>query len=110
MTETKITRARTLRRDQTAAEGKLWAVLRNRQLEGAKFARQDPIGNYIADFCCRSKMLIIEIDGPTHEGREQYDAKRTEFLEALGYRVIRFTNEDMFGDLDWVLEEIKRHL
>ncbi len=106
----KIEKARSLRREQTPAEGKLWAVLRNRQLDGAKFARQDPIGPYIADFCCRSKMFVIEIDGPTHEGREEYDAKRTEFLIGLGYRVIRFKNEDMFGDLGWVLDEIRKHL
>ena len=55
-------------------------------------------------------MFVIEIDGPTHEGREEYDAKRTEFLIGLGYRVIRFKNEDMFGDLGWVLDEIRKHL
>ena len=109
---TTLARARTLRRDATAAEKILWHHLRNRQLDGFKFSRQEPIGPYIVDFVCRAKKLIIEIDGVTHETAEElaHDAARTEFLVGQGYRVIRFKNEDIFGDLGPVLEKIMRTL
>ena len=102
-------RARALRNEPTAAEAKLWGYLRNRQLDGLKFTRQDSIGPYFADFCCRTLKLIIEIDGVTHETPEElaHDARRTAFLENLGYRIIRFRNEDVFGDLGPVLEQIR---
>ena len=102
-------RARSLRREQTLAESKLWACLRNRQLGGVKFARQVPIGPFFADFCCRGAKIIIEIDGVTHETPEELsrDARRTAWLEAQRYRVIRFRNEDLMGDLDAVLERIQ---
>ena len=106
------TRARTLRREQTAAESKLWACLRNRQLNGVKFARQVSIGPFFADFCCREAKLIIEIDGVTHETPEElsHDTRRTAWLESQGYRVIRFRNEELMGDLDFVLEKIQQSL
>jgi very-short-patch-repair endonuclease len=109
---TTLARARELRREPTAAEKILWHHLRNRQLNNFKFSRQEPIGPYIADFVCRTKELIIEIDGVTHESAEElaHDAARTEFLVGQGYRVIRFRNEDIFGDLGPVLDEIKRNL
>ena len=109
---TTLARARTLRRDATAAEKILWHHLRNRQLNNFKFSRQEPIGPYIADFVCRAKKLIIEIDGVTHETAEElaHDVTRTEFLVGQGYRVIRFQNEDIFGDLGPVLEAIMRTL
>ena len=109
---TTLARARTLRRESTPAESKLWQHLRNRQLANFKFARQEPIGPYIADFVCRAKKLVIEIDGVTHETPEElaHDAARTAFLVREGYRVIRFANEDIFGDLSPVLETIIRHL
>ena len=109
---TTLTRARTLRRDATATEKILWHHLRNRQLSNFKFARQETIGPYIADFVCRAKKLIIEIDGVTHETPDElaHDAARTEFLVGQGYRVIRFRNEDIFGDLGPVLDEIMRNL
>ncbi len=105
-------RARTLRREQTAAESKLWACLRNRQLGGIKFSRQVSIGPFFADFCCREGKLVIEIDGVTHETQEELanDARRTTWLEAQGYRVIRFRNEELMGDLDAVLERIQQNL
>jgi very-short-patch-repair endonuclease len=107
-----LARARSLRREATQAESKLRQYLRNRQLNNFKFARQEPIGPYIADFVCRAKKLVIEIDGATHGTPEElaHDAARTAFLEREGYRVIRFNNEDVFGDLDPVLEEIIRNL
>ena len=106
------TRARTLRREQTSAESKLWACLRNRQLTGAKFSRQVSIGPFFADFCCREAKLVIEIDGVTHETPEELasDGRRATWLEAQGYRVIRFRNEELMGDLDAVLERIHLNL
>lgn len=105
-------RARTLRREQTAAESKLWACLRNRQLGGVKFSRQVSIGPFFADFCCREAKLVIEIDGVTHETSEELasDTRRSAWLEAQGYRVIRFCNEELMGDLDAVLERIQLNL
>jgi very-short-patch-repair endonuclease len=103
-------RARSFRREAANAETILWRDLQNRQLNGAKFVRQEPIGPYFADFACRKSKLIIEIDGPTHENKDDYDAQRTARLNALGYRVIRFSNDDIFGDLGPVLDEIARHL
>ncbi len=105
-------RARTLRREQTSAESKLWACLRNRQLGSVKFSRQVSIDPFFTDFCCREAKLVIEIDGVTHETPEELasDDRRTAWLEAQGYRVIRFRNEELMGDLDVVLERIKLSL
>ena len=101
-----------MRSEPTAAEFKLWQHLRNRQLSNFKFARQEPIGPYIADFVCSAKKLVIEIDGVTHETPDElaHDAARTAYLGHEGYRVIRFSNEDIFGDLSPVLEKIVRNL
>jgi very-short-patch-repair endonuclease len=109
---TTLAYARTLRREPTAAEKILWHHLRNRQLDGFKFSRQEPIGPYIVDFVCRTKKLVIEIDGVTHETAEElaHDLARTEFLVGQGYRVIRFRNEEIFGDLGPVLEKIVLNL
>jgi very-short-patch-repair endonuclease len=108
----KTRRARDLRRNATVAESRLWSFLRGRQLEGFKFNRQEPIGPYFADFACRKEKLIIEIDGPSHDelGAQAYDAVRTKFLESEGYRVLRFTNEIIMGDLDPTLDVILKHL
>ena len=107
-----LERARALRRESTPAESKLWQHLRNRQLGNLKFTRQEPIGHYIADFVCRARKLVIEIDGVTHETPEElvHDVARTAYLEREGYRVMRFKNEDIFGDLGPVLETIMRNL
>ncbi len=105
-------RARQLRRNATAAESKLWQHLKSRQLDGHKFNRQEPIGPYFADFACRKSKLVVEIDGETHETADEraYDERRTAFMATLGYRVIRFRNEDIFGDLGPVFDEIRKHL
>ena len=110
--KTTVERARTLRAEQTAVEAKLWQHLRNRQLNNMKFVRQEPIAPYIVDFVCRAQKLVIEFDGSTHETPEElaHDSARTAFLVEQGYRVIRFRNEDIFGDLQPVLDEIMRHL
>jgi very-short-patch-repair endonuclease len=109
---TTLAYARTLRREATAAEKILWHHLRNRQLNGFKFSRQEPIGPYIADVVCRAKKFVVEIDGVTHETPEElaHDAARTAYLVGQGYRVIRFRNEDVFGDVEPVLDEIMRNL
>ena len=98
--------ARGLRRRQTDAERRLWARLRARRLAGVKFARQVPIGSYVVDFCCRDLRLIVELDGGQHAMQQEYDAARTAFLESLGYRVLRFWDNDALANTDGVLERI----
>ena len=98
--------ARTLRRGQTSAEAKLWSILRNRQLEGLKFRRQQPIGGYIADFCCEELRLVVELDGGQHAERQEEDRARTSILEDMNYTVLRFWNVDVAQGLDGVVEEI----
>ncbi len=106
--EAKTIRARALRHDAPPAEAKLWRILRNRGVGGAKFVRQEPIGPYFADFCCRERMLVIEIDGATHSTDAELarDAARTRVLASHGYRVIRFTNADVYGDAPAVADTI----
>ena len=100
-------KARKLRREQAPGELILWRCLRNRQLDGLKFLRQFPVGQYIVDFCCIEKLLVIEIDGSSHVGKEEYDLKRTKCLEEQGFHVIRFTNRMVYDLLDAVVEEIR---
>ena len=101
-------RSRRLRRDQSSAEQRLWWVIRNRQLGGLKFVRQMAVGPYIADFICRQKMLIVEIDGATHSTDEElaHDARRDAFLRGAGYEVLRFRNTEVYEALDLVCEAI----
>ncbi|MFQ6015763.1 MAG: endonuclease domain-containing protein [Anaerolineae bacterium] len=99
-------RARELRRPQTPAEARLWQRLRRRQLNGHYFRRQHPIGNLIVDFYCAKARLVVEVDGDVHAMQEEHDAARTEWLEERGYRVIRFSNKQVFGKLNAVLESI----
>jgi len=98
------TRARAieLRKELTPAERKLWAIIRNDQL-GVNFRRQHAIGNYIPDFVCIEKKLVIELDGSQHLEQEEYDEERTKYLESLGYRVIRFWNNDVMNNFDGVI-------
>jgi len=81
--ESKTHRARRLRREMTYPEKKLWWSLRNRQLARLKFRRQHPIGDYFADFCCEEKMLVIEVDGDSHEGQYVYDTHREQFIKRV---------------------------
>lgn len=101
-------RARRLRANATDAEALLWSRLRNRQIGSAKFRRQMPIGPYVADFTCLDLRLIVEVDGGQHGG--DADAERTAFLEAQDFKVIRFWNHDVLGNIDGVLEAIAAHL
>src|SRR5689334_18312617 len=92
----KIEFARSLRRESTTSEHRLWWHLSNRQLAGFKFRRQSAIGPYIADFACMELKLIVEIDGPSHDGRLAYDQNRSAFLARRGFRVERFAAEEVF--------------
>ena len=98
--------ARTLRRQQTPAERKLWARLRGHQLYGLAFRRQHPIGCFIVDLCCVARGLVIEIDGHTHVEQAEYDQECTAWLVGRGYKVIRFTNEQINHQIEEVLVEI----
>ena len=98
--------AKRLRRDQTTVERKLWLLLRDRRLGGAKFRRQHPIGPFIADFCCAAARLVIEVDGGQHALRKPEDARRTAFLEAQGFRVLRFWDNDVLSNVEGVLQRI----
>ena len=96
------TRAIELRKELTPAERKLWAHIRNDQL-GVNFRRQHAIGKYIPDFICIEKKLIIELDGSQHLEQEEYDEERTKYLEAEGYRVIRFWNNEVTNNIEGVI-------
>ena len=99
-------RVRALRNASTEAEKLLWSKLRRSQLGGLKFSRQMPVAGYVPDFLCRSHKLIVELDGSQHADATDYDAARTVKLEALGYRVLRFWNSDLTGNMEGVLEAI----
>ena len=101
-------RSRELRHHQSEAESRLWRRLRGRLLGGFKFVRQEPIGPYFADFVCREERLVVEIDGATHSTEEERrrDAKREEFLCKLGYRITRFRNDEVYHNIEGVLETI----
>jgi len=100
----KIDRARLLRRDQTDAERVLWLQLRDRRLRGLKFKRQVPIDRYVVDLLCADARLVIELDGGQRATSDE--SNRTEILEAMGYLVVRFWNNDVLENTDGVLEEI----
>ena len=103
--------ARQLRSTPTDAEIRLWSRLRRKQLDGFRFRRQHPIGIYIVDFLCPEAKLIVEVDGGQHNVEEDKDEKRTRWLEARGYRIIRFWNNDVLSNTDGVvlavLEELR---
>lgn len=102
------TRARSLRRDLTDAERIIWNALRAHRLNGASFRRQTPVGPYIVDFVCHEAKLIIEIDGGQHFEAQhiERDAARDAFLNAKGYRVLRYNNHDVMTNRTGVLESI----
>lgn len=101
--------AKKLRTTMTEAERKLWFRIKNRQLLGFKFVRQQPVGPCIADFACREADLIVEIDGSQH-AESQRDEQRTRKLNAYGYEVIRFWNTDVLTNLDGVFEALAERL
>jgi very-short-patch-repair endonuclease len=105
-----LSRARALRRQASEAECVLWKYLRGRRLNGSKFRRQVVIEPYIVDFVCLEAKLIIEADGGQHADQMVYDARRTARLERMGYRVMRFWNHEILGELPSVLEQIESAL
>ena len=103
---------RKLRINMTAAEVALWVMIKNRQLVCERFLRQFSVGHYVVDFYCHKYKLAVELDGAGHftEAGKAYDAKRTEYLNSVGIRVIRFENIEVFNYPMQVLEEIQKCL
>ena len=97
-----ISKARELRKNPTNAEQALWKHLRMRQIGGYKFRRQQPIGPYIVDFVSFEREVIIEVDGGQHSQQTEYDAERTAWLNAQGYRVLRFWNNQILEEVEAV--------
>jgi very-short-patch-repair endonuclease len=102
-------KSRELRANSTDAETKLWNALRNRQIAGFKFVRQEPIGRYICDFVCRAKMLVVEADGGQHLESKR-DEVRDRYLREQGYRVLRFWNNDVLTNIEGVAMVIETAL
>jgi very-short-patch-repair endonuclease len=104
--------AKNFRQRQTDAENLLWNQLRDRKLNGVKFRRQHCIGKYIVDFACLKKKLIIEIDGGRHNdsAKKADDEQRTAWLEAEGYNVLRYWNNDVQENIEGVIENISEYL
>jgi very-short-patch-repair endonuclease len=101
--------AKAMRHIPTDAEKKLWRLLRSRQLESHKFRRQVPIGNFIADFVCHEKKIIVEVDGGQHADNVR-DGARDQWLAKAGYRVLRYWNNDLLKNPNGVLEAILSEL
>jgi len=99
--------AKQLRHNMTPEERKLRQMVKAKRVADAKFRRQVPIGSYVADFVCVSARLVVELDGSQHGDRMEADAERTRHLEARGYRVLRFWNNDVTANLDGVIRSIE---
>lgn len=97
--------AKRLRQDMPQCERLLWDIVRNRKFHGYKFRRQVPVDKYVADFLCEEKRLIIELDGPYHDEKE--DALRTARLQQFGYEIIRFKNDDILNNFEFCLSEME---
>ena len=102
--------AKILRKNQTEQEEKLWQLIRNNKFYGYKFRRQVPIGDYIVDFLCLEKRIVIELDGGQHNEPEhiRYDNERTAYLERRGYKVIRFWNNEVNENIVGVYEKLQQ--
>ena len=97
--------ARRLRKNSTPAERRLWRYLHSRSLGGFKFVRQQPLGPYVVDFICREKRLVVEVDGGQHAENER-DARRDEWLLKHRYRILRFWNNEVLGNIEGVWDTI----
>ncbi|GAB4424739.1 MAG: hypothetical protein OHK0015_03880 [Chloroflexi bacterium OHK40] len=106
----KVARSRELRRAATDAEQALWERLRARRLDGWKFRRQQVIAGFIVDFYCDLARLVVEVDGPIHQGQPEYDARRDEVLCSHSLRVLRVTNAAVEHDIEAVLHKIREYL
>jgi very-short-patch-repair endonuclease len=102
----KVRVAKNLRRNMTCSESLLWKRLRRGQLGGFHFRRQQIIAGFIADFYCVTTRLVIEVDGPVHETQADSDRHRDEALAAMGIFTLRFTNAEVVGDIESVLQRI----
>jgi very-short-patch-repair endonuclease len=102
--------ARKMRVKLTIPENVLWEKLKTKKMGGYRFRVQHPIHRYILDFYCHEKKLAIEIDGDIHKFRKDYDEYRDEYLESAGITTIRFSNEDVISNIDYVLSEIQKYL
>ena len=109
-TQTAKSRRRQLRQTSTKPEQLIWALVRNRRLDGLKFRRQESLGPFIVDFICQEKKLILELDGGYHDDVFEADRNRQRFLENEGYRVLRFANDDVLSDVEAVAVAIRRTL
>lgn len=105
-----VQHSRAMRKEPSEAEKKLWYRLRQKQLAGAKFRRQHPIGSCIVDFVCVEHGLIVELDGSQHAEQESYDQRRDAYLRQQGYRISRFWNTDVMRNIEGVLEMIVKAL
>jgi very-short-patch-repair endonuclease len=105
-----LDRARQLRKDLTDTERLVWSKLRNRRFAQFKFRRQVPLGNFIVDFVCFDRRLIVELDGGQHTLQREYDEKRTGWLKSQGFDIVRFWNHEVFQDWDAIEELIWRKL
>lgn len=102
--------ARDMRRNSTRAEDILWQCLRRSNIRNCKFRRQHPVGQFVVDFYCAEARLVIEIDGKIHYARVEEDAERQQYLESLGLRVLRVSNEEVLANVEQVLERIIGYL
>lgn len=102
--------ARSLRKSMTAEEQQLWKLLRKHQLNGHRFRRQMPIGRYIADFVCLEARLVIELDGHHHANQQDYDKERDNWMQQQQFTVLRFWNDEIMHNPEYVLEQIRKTL
>ena len=102
-------KARTLRKAGILHEALLWSQLKSQKLHGLDFDRQKIIGNYIVDFYCAEQSIVIEVDGSSHDNKQQKDAIRDQYLESLGLRVIRILAKDVLQNMQGVMEFLKNH-
>jgi very-short-patch-repair endonuclease len=104
VSEAKVVVSRAMRHEMTQAETALWARLRNRQVGGTKFRRQQIIAGFVADFYCHDEALVIEVDGPTHQA--QHDKERDAVFAGRGITVLRFSNDEVLNTMENVIEQI----
>jgi len=108
MRDTRLTSyAKTMRKQMTEPETRLWLQLRAERFEGVKFRRQKVIGHYIADFAANDPKIVVEIDGDTHDADDTCDRNRTHYLQEQGYTVLRFTNPEVMGNMAGVLRRLQ---
>jgi very-short-patch-repair endonuclease len=99
-------RAREMRQNPPPAEEAMWSLLRDRRLSGFKFRRQHHLRGYLVDLSCFARRLVIELDGPIHDMQREADAERQVVIESFGYRVLRFTNEEVLNHPARVVEKL----